>query len=424
MYKVKDSKIIITNLLLSLFPISYILGNSAINTNIVLFCLFSLCFFYKKIFNFKPNNLDIIISYFFLYTFFVLILNYLEAELSNKNFQSIIFYKTINYFRFFFLFFIIRILCLEKIINLKQFFLFCGYTSLFICFDIFIQFIFKKNLIGMVPQARHNSGLFGNELIAGGYLQIFSLFFLFSPIFFKKSFNKRIILQLFFFIFFTLGIILSGNRMPLILFIFSFGAYLFFVKKIRKYFYICSILFFCFMSTIFLTNKIFNINVKTFYYNAKILLISVYNYKNLSNQPLEYWQKSHITEFYCGRTIAKENFIFGGGIRYYRTYPAGCNTHPHNYYFEIVSDLGFVGLMIILFIIFKILLTIHKNHNLIKLKKNKNLNYLIPPFLIICLTEFFPIRSTGSFFGTSNSTIIFIVFAMLVTLSDKRYLLK
>ena len=45
------------------------------------------------------------------------------------------------------------------------------------CFDIFIQYFFGKDIFGYeIIYDRKLSGPFGDELIAGGYVQRFSLF--------------------------------------------------------------------------------------------------------------------------------------------------------------------------------------------------------------------------------------------------------
>ena len=83
-----------------------------------------------------------------------------------------------------------------------------------------------------------NRGPFGDELIAEDLFKDF-LFFHFSlPLFYKEISNKilKYIIPLLF-ILFLLGISLSGNRMPLILFIFTVGLIVLFNKQTRKYFY-------------------------------------------------------------------------------------------------------------------------------------------------------------------------------------------
>ena len=114
-----------------------------------------------------------------------------------------------------------------------------------------------------------------------------------------------------------------------------------------------------------------------------------------------------------GKEAIKLNPIFGGGLRSYRVNFSGCSSHPHNYYLEIISDLGVLGLLIILIFAFKLFRKTLKNS-----LSNIYDNMIFPPFLIL-LMEFFPFRSSGSFFTTNNSTIIFIMLAMLVSLCSK-----
>ena len=57
--------------------------------------------------------------------------------------------------------------------------------------------------------------------------------------------------------------------------------------------------------------------------------------------------KPYISEFLCAQNAFKKNPFFGGGVRSYRT-KMGCTTHPHNYYLEILVDLGLIGVGIIL----------------------------------------------------------------------------
>lgn len=208
---------ILLNLIFILFPLTFILGNTATNLNIVLI-IFSTIFFYKKKFNFSLNIFDKIILIFFIYTFLTLIINYYESYLNNIKFPSLIIHKTILYLRYFLLYITIRFLFEQKILNLKWFLISCSVLSFYICFDIFFQHLFGVNTLGFEAKYElHYSGVFQTELIAGGYLQRFSIFIFFLPFVYKKN-----LLQILFFIFFCGGIILSGNRMPFILFILSF----------------------------------------------------------------------------------------------------------------------------------------------------------------------------------------------------------
>ena len=46
-------------------------------------------------------------------------------------------------------------------------------------------------------------------------------------------------------------------------------------------------------------------------------------------------------------------------------------------------------------------------------------NTLIIPFIFLFITEIFPIRSTGSFFTTGNTTYLFILMGILIGLMRK-----
>ena len=63
--KVNNYKFYIINILFVLFPISFVLGNSYINLNIVLFTLCALFFYGKELNKLKLNTFDKILIFFF-----------------------------------------------------------------------------------------------------------------------------------------------------------------------------------------------------------------------------------------------------------------------------------------------------------------------------------------------------------------------
>ena len=98
--------------------------------------------------------------------------------------------KSMAFLRFLILYLVIRFLIEKNKINYKLFlslvvfFYFCS-------FRYFYQLIFGKDIFGYSSAGRHFSGPFGDEYIAGGYLQRFSLFsFFLIPIFFKSKIKK------------------------------------------------------------------------------------------------------------------------------------------------------------------------------------------------------------------------------------------
>tara|TARA_B110000971_G_scaffold221049_1_gene266642 strand:+ start:1326 stop:2603 length:1278 start_codon:yes stop_codon:yes gene_type:complete len=413
---------IIINSLFAVFPLSIILGNLFINLNVILLSISALIFYNTKITKFKINFLDKIILIFFCYVLTTLIINFLDSYLSGEIFPKFIISKSLFYLKYLILYLVLRFLMTQKILRLDWFFYACAICAAFVCIDIFIQFSFGKNIFGLEPiSQRHFSGVFGNELIAGGYLQRFSLFCIFLPfIIFKKNFFHKVSIQFTVFVIFASGIILSGNRMPLILFVLAFLIYIILEKQFRKYFLIVITITFLFLSLNFSLNKTFKLNASVFYVNA-ITLVTSFTSKDVYKLPMGVWDNPYVTEFYCFKLVWGKNPFFGGGVKSYRA-TKGCTTHPHNYYFEILTDLGIFGLSIILFFISTLLYKIFFNRFFTLRSNLSTLNAKSMPFFLLLFIEFFPIRTSGSFFSTQNASIIFLALAILVSLiSNKKY---
>jgi O-antigen ligase len=415
---------IIINILFLVFPLSIIFGNFFINLNIVLLCIAAFVFYHKEMIRFKINFLDKIVIIFFFYTLIVLSVNFFDSFLNEITFSKNVILKTFFYLRYFILYFVLRVLVHQKILRLDYFLLACACCAFFVCFDILFQFVVGKNIIGMVPSSdRHFTGVFGDEYIAGGYLQKFALFTFFLPFVLKKNFFHKSSIQIALFILFVFGIILSGNRMPFFLFIFSFLTFSIIQKEIRKYFLSILILILLFSSLNYNLNQNFKLRIDSFYNHGKLAVNSFF-IKDILNHPQkkEILAKPYVSEFFCARLAIKKNPIFGGGIRSYRTFRSGCNTHPHNYYFEILAELGIVGFSIILILLFSLFRKIFiKNVTPLKFSLN-HLDDRAIPFFLILFIEFFPLRTSGSFFATNNASVIFIILAILVSIISKKKL--
>jgi O-antigen ligase len=414
----------IVNFLFFILPLSLIFGNFLTNLNVFLLCVFSFAFYSKKIIKFKINLLDKIVLVFFFYTIISLAVNFFDNYLNNESFSKIVIYKTLFYLRYLIFYLALRVLISQKILRLDWFSLACVACATFVCLDIFFQFSFGKDLFGIKPASeRHFSGIFGEENIAGGYLQKFALFSFFLPFVFRKNIFHKVSIQFFLFIVFMFGIVLSGNRMPLILFILSFLLIILLNRELRKYFFTIFIITFILLSLFFKTNLVFRMNISNFYENGANV-IKTFFIKDISEDKSGLWKKPYVIQFHCFKYIWGKKPIFGGGIRSYRTY-IGCNSHPHNYYLEILSDLGLIGLSIFMILGFMLFRKIFiKKNTIFKLISNSFDNTKVTPFFLILFIEFFPLRSSGSIFATNNSSIIFLVLGILVSLVSAKKLYK
>ena len=101
--------------------------------------------------------------------------------------------KSIFFFKYLLLYIIIRFLIEKKIIDLKLFFISCSFATVFVSLDILFQFFNGKDIFGFAGEGRKLAGPFGDELIAGGFIQRFSLFaFFLVPLFFEKITSSKL----------------------------------------------------------------------------------------------------------------------------------------------------------------------------------------------------------------------------------------
>ena len=214
----KDASSNLFNLLVASFPISFIAGNMIININIVLLILSTLIIHGKSFFNTRYYFLDKIIFLFFSFIIFTALANdyfFFQEKLQWKGYFSTII-KSILFLKYLLLYLSLRVLIENNILKLKLFFMSCTLSTLFVCFDLFYQGIYGQDIFGFEKPklGRKLGGPFDDELIAGGYIQRFSLFsFFLIPLFYKEKFSNfiKFIIPIFFVIFLS-GIIISGNR--------------------------------------------------------------------------------------------------------------------------------------------------------------------------------------------------------------------
>lgn len=432
------SNINILNFFIALFPISYFLGNLIINLNTLIVSILGIVIFKSEIFKLKKN--EFLIFSFFLLILFSTFLNYFFF----KNLETNNVLKSILFLRYFILFLTVNILVTKKLFNFNLFFKTTFISLSFIGADVIIQFIFGFNIIGFALHENHASSLFGDELIAGGYLIKFFYFFLiFLFILFKDNILKNDIPFIFLISLFFIATIFAGNRMPIILFL--VGLFLFFFLTNQKKTQI--IISFILCITIFAINYKFDDSFRWQF--ERFDKASTKIYKNLRNKILveelkietksESIDKIHVESskhykiYITAIDSWKDNKIIGGGIRSFRInckkyinlneqdmmelipsiyekQDRTCESHPHNYYLEVLTDTGLAGVLIIFLIICHIIFRSYKVYILDRNSKN----FLI--FLTIFMSlfvEFFPLQSTGSIFSTFNATFIFLILGLI-----------
>ena len=303
-------------------------------------------------------------------------------------------------------------------------------TSIVIVIDISFQKFFGYNLIGIdainsfnegmhfkkgvtkLSEVSRFSGLFGNELIAGGYLsKLFfpSLFFLYFDLEKNKKFKNLKIKKLLipgYIIVILYGILLSGERAAFvvsIIIIFALTICNFIITKNFKNFIY---LFLLLVTLSFVILNSSNIHKRFVVSTIEELFLSdtskqsfesdkKYNLNKLSSN-------KHISHYLAAYDLAKKNILVGVGFKNFRNLcddkKYKCSTHPHNIFLEIFSSLGITGV-----ILFYSLLIYFYFFSLKKIKDNK-IFYL---YFFNVIFVFMFVLPTGSIFNNFYAILVF-----------------
>lgn len=486
-YKGKDLKLV--EILFYIFPITFIIGNLILSLNLLLFLILSLFLIKKRQLKLRFEKLYWILIIFFLYLFLLTIVQFegvfeafnssLEGYGYNKDklerlaFKDHPIFKSFLLIRFLILIFVIDILFLNKILNLRKFFFISLICTSFVSLDIIIQHTFGTDLFGFKGQGGKNSGPFGDELIAGGYLLKFSFlsFFLIYEIFKDKNFGK--LMPILFLAMHTLAIGLAGNRMPFFLFLFGCALIILFIKRMRLITALGLIIFIPFFYTALKNDEGIKHQYMKFFQEINHLtikggnkIVKVSNLRTNERSKIKIFDKmkiesnklvenilkkgggklesGHAGIWRTSVQIWKEQPIFGYGLKSFRykcrevESKAGnsniitsvkttahmhyfdCSNHSHNYYLEFLSETGLIGTVLI--VIFFILI-LKDSFYYIK-QYNKNFSpelILLMPIILTVFLEIWPLRSTGSFFSSWTATGFWIFVALLmVSKKDKK----
>ena len=392
---------IILYYLIIFFPIFFLLRSFALNFILIIISLIFLFLSFKIKYNYLYKKYNIFLLLFF---FYVILLNFNL----NQNNESLV--KSFFLLKFFFLFNAI-IFVYSRIdkkflkINLNYLFI----LILIISLDFFTQYITGQNFIGFKPShcdinfenCQRYSGLFGSELVLGGYFStvIFSFFLLLKI--FKNGYISL------FPIFILVVVFLSGERSAFLL---SLTFFLIFYSLTIKFNIrnIISVFFFIFISITTINFFAKDVTKARYYSDIKSLLN--FDQPNL----LETFKSTPWGLHYeASISIILDKPLFGNGLKSFRVkckkyekeninkiklrgYRV-CSTHPHNFHLEILVDTGLFGYSLFLIFIFYLIKDLKK--------KDTNKKLILNLIILFIITFIFLPRPTGSIFSTFFGTI-------------------
>ena len=404
-----SSKKIIEILIIGL-PIALIFSN--ILAEVIIILLIGFYFFnrnYKGIIFDINNSIIIILLIFWIY----LIINYL---INYNNDPSLI--RTLSFIRFPLFILSISFFINYKEINLDKVFKFWFLILLIVCLDLFFQYFNHVNLIG--NEAVLQGAIYRLGGFMGDELKISNLVFHFGTLVFVYFFsdilisnNKKNIFYILYLILIIASIYITAERSNFITAMVFFAVLNFFLLlKNRRVFVLLITFFSAIIILLSINNKhlidrmifdnIFK-EVKKLHYNPD---------KSYLNKDSVYF--AHYSAAY---QLFQKNKFFGVGLKNYRKFcnnsefnknihPSHhgrkCATHPHNFYFEFLSEIGFLGFFLIMSFF------IYSFYTFLKYKNN----FLVLSSVIL-IVNFIPFLPRGSFFTNWNAIILWTVFAFI-----------
>ena len=423
-FYLKINNLSIVQLLFYAFPIFMLLASGYITAYATILTIVTLIFFYFNRIKIKLDFIDYLICIFFL-------LSLTSTLLNIKILGYFIFFKSILDLRFVLFFFIIRNLIRFNFVNIRILFLTTLVCANFLSLDIIYQHISGQDLFGNRPFDGRFNGIFEHEAIAGSYIQKFSLISLLF-IMISNLKNKLIFLAIFINIL-GIGILLSLDRMPFLIYLLSFVILIILLKKYRLLFIINLFIILLIFTFLFknygpIKNRYYSLN-NEINFSKIISFIKKDNNQNsetnIKNERILIGDYSKIYKSVYYLWLEKP--IIGSGVKSFqincyklsiKEKDLTCSTHPHNIYFEILINQGLLGFLIFM------LLTILLINNFIKIlfiKKYENERIINIIFFAILIVELWPLRSYGSIFQTVNGTLFWFLISLV---SSIKFIIK
>ena len=234
-----------------------------------------------------------------------------------------------------------------------------------------------------------------------------------------EKFTKKKSIPIIFLLILLLAILFTGERSNTIKILLGSLIFLLFIDNYSvKKKLITILIFFAILITIiinsdYLGNRYVGQIVK--YFNSKDVIAKSFK------------QNDYILNYKSGDSVFKNYPLFGVGNKNYRVEACDgsnlthhghfknhykCTTHPHQIYFELLSEHGLIGTILILAVFFYIIFKIFK-----EILRTKN--YIQIGSFIYVLVNFIPILPSGSFFNDFGLTLFWINFSIMFACNKK-----
>jgi len=311
----------------------------------------------------------------------------------------------------------------KNFINFFFFFLFIAFVL--IIFDSFFQYINGTNIIGIPYTGGRVSSFFGEEKILGSFLsRLFPIFIgLLIYINFSKTF--KIFAIIFFFIFIDSLLYISGERTA---FFYLILTSFLIILLINEFKYLRIITFLISLLIIFFIS-IYDPAIKNRMLDKTLIQT------NLLQDKMNLFSIQHQVIYESSFRIFKDNKIFGIGTKMFREICKeekyivkteldhsinGCQTSPHNYYLQLLTETGIIGAIPFIILFFFIIFIFIKQTYYVFFSKKKYVSDLQICLYIALFISVWPLVPTGNFFNNYISIFHFLPIGFLIFSYDKK----
>ena len=358
----------------------------SISSLVFLFYVFKNKNFYY--FNKKPLKI------FFIFCLYCIIVTLIRADDKLLSFESSLFFFRIGIFSCLIWYLI------DQDKNILNYF----YFSLIFCFSILIfdgyfQFFRGLSIFGLPYHDIRINSLFGDEYIMGSFLS--RLFPLLFALFLVKKKNKYEIYYVgILFILVDTLIYLSGERTSFFFLNLSTIFIIIFIKKYQKFRLITFLIALIFISSLTFTSD------KLSYRMIKEPIKYMGLAKDSENSNI--FTPGHDSLYKTAFNMFLDKPFFGHGPKMFRLvcqnkkYQVGimpCDTHPHNFYIQILAETGIVGFSFLFSLLFYVFFCVFIHLKSIILKKKRYLTDYQVCLLAGILITVWPLSPNGNFFN-------------------------
>ena len=403
--------------LFTLLPISLILGNFAINLNILIIDILALylCFIKRNWDWTKEKFFKLLIIFYIFLIFNSLYSYYFSTHETNSGLI-----RSLTFIKFIIFAYSFKILVTDSS-TLKKIMIYWSCIIAVVIFDIFFERIFGINIIGNEsPDGTRIVSFFKDELLVGSLILCFG--YAITTYYLSQNLKvKNNIIINFLLLLIPVTILITGERSNFIKSLIIFSFIIIFINQqkliLKKRNFIILILL-SFLSLIYLNPNIYNKQMEFFK-----RVVDVNKIENEFIEGSDFFNRfqkiRYFVHYDVSLKIFKEYPLFGVANKNFRhechnkkyfdekikLSNVRCNTHPHQIHFELLSEHGIIGYIFFFVIIFTGLKKIY--HNYIATKSIFYLSSLL--YLMIFLI---PILPSGSFFSTFNGALFWVIFSI------------